>query len=204
MNQITTAIRFGVVITLLTFVAVLTGCGISPVDNQKLSTSYSDVGGAMALEHDHWIDFSLPNSEGKLVQLSNVLKEQHVLLMFYRGEWCPYCIDQLGSIEEVLPQLSKYNVKVVAVSADPVAALDNTKKQFGQDYLFLSDSNLQVTKQYGIGNAQDLPHPAVFLINKKTASEDAELLWYFVSSDYKKRPNGQQLLSKVQTLLKNN
>lgn len=198
MNTSTTITRLFVVL----FIMALAGCSISPVDESKLKTSYSDVDGAMALEYDHWVDFSLPNSQGRLVQLSEVLKEHHVLLMFYRGEWCPYCIDQLGSIEQVLPQLGQYNVRVVAVSADPVAALNNTKKQFGQDYLFLSDANLQVTKQYGIGNAQDLPHPAVFLINKKTVKQDAELLWYFVSSDYKTRPSGQQLLNKVQTLLK--
>lgn len=187
----------GILLSLL-----IVACSISPVKEETLTSSFSDVEGVMALENDHWIDFSLPDSKGKSVTLSDVLQQNHVLLMFYRGEWCPYCIDQLGSIERVLPQLANYDVKVVAVSVDPVVALENTRRQFTTDYLFLSDADLSVTKQYGIGNTQDLPHPAVFLINRQTSTDEPELLWYYVSEDYKKRPTGEQLLEKVESLLK--
>ena len=41
---------------------------------------------------DYAPDFSLPNVHGELVTLAEMLAHGPVVLNFYRGGWCPYCL----------------------------------------------------------------------------------------------------------------
>lgn len=36
-------------------------------------------------------DFSLPNAMAELIKLSKKMKGEPVILIWYRGGWCPYC-----------------------------------------------------------------------------------------------------------------
>ena len=69
-----------------------------------------------------------------------------------------------------------------------VSTTNNTQRRSGQRYLFLSDKSLEVPRQYGIGNAKNLPHPALFLIDKK-----GKLKWYYASTNHKVRPTADQV-----------
>ncbi|MFQ5790145.1 MAG: redoxin domain-containing protein, partial [Acidobacteriota bacterium] len=40
-------------------------------------------------------DFALPNTEGKMVRLAELQKEGPVVVSFYRGSWCPFCMMEL-------------------------------------------------------------------------------------------------------------
>lgn len=178
--------------TLLSLAIILTlaACTISPVDNQTLSaeTPYADFSG-ITLEVNQPVPlFSLPSGDGKQVSLADFRAKQPVLLLFYRGEWCPYCMDQLDDYQALLPELKKHQIQLIAISTDDKAALENTNRQFGQKYIFLSDKQLVVTHQYGIGNEENLPHPALFLIDKQ-----GKLIWYYASSDFKVRPTAHQV-----------
>ena len=134
------------------------------------------------------------------VSLEQTLTKSHVLLIFYRGDWCPYCIDQLSTIQPVLPELKRYGVKLLAVSPDEQTAAMNTQRKFGQDYVFLSDSQLKVTEMYGIDSEKGLPHPATLLIKRAPQIEDSEIVWLYVSEDHTTRPTGEQLLVQVKRL----
>lgn len=35
--------------------------------------------------------FDFPNATGKTVSLTDLRKEGNVVVVFYRGTWCPYC-----------------------------------------------------------------------------------------------------------------
>ena len=36
-------------------------------------------------------DFMLPDAQGRCVRLQSLLRQGPVVLVFYRGGWCPYC-----------------------------------------------------------------------------------------------------------------
>ena len=36
------------------------------------------------------------NSEGKALELNDILSQKPTVLVFYRGGWCPYCNRQLS------------------------------------------------------------------------------------------------------------
>lgn len=192
---------FNLILTLLALVSIgLTACGllsISEADQQQLQGShYSDLDSEALTVNNSAPDFTANDSDGKPVQLSSVSAEQPVLLLFYRGEWCPFCMDQLDSIKAVLPELKQYGVQLIAVSPDDVATSQNTRRQFGQGFLFWSDASGNAMKAYGIDRDDGLPHPAVYLIGK-----GGELKWYYASEDYKKRPTGEQLIQVIKEKL---
>ena len=141
--------------------------------------------------------FTLPDADGNAVSFDEINKEKAVAIIFYRGDWCPYCIDQLGTIAAVLPQIEALGVQVVAITPDKQAAMQNTRRRFGQNFIFLSDPKAKVIKQYGVARPNNLPHPAVYLVDK-----GGNLLWFYSSSDYKKRPNGTQLVKVIKSKLK--
>ena len=192
---------------LILFISVLilicvSGCAIRPASEENLTGNYSDVGTVTLSVGQPAIGFSLPDANGEIVSLASVLRQQDVLLIFYRGDWCPYCLDQFSTIQPVLPELKSYGVTLLAVSPDEQSAALNTQRRFGQDYRFLSDRSLVITRQYGIDSVKGLPHPAVFLIRKGVSIEQSEVVWMYVSQDHKTRPIGEQLLKQVQRLFK--
>jgi peroxiredoxin len=181
-------------------VTFLASCSITPAKQAHLENSYSDLQQSVVLEGSAPIDFTLNNGEGEPVTLSEQLRAHHILLLFYRGQWCPYCIDQLESLEAVLPELESYNVKLIAVSPDEASAVKNTQRQFGQLYTFLSDTKLEVTAQYGIASNDALPHPSVFLLKRADDIADSQVLWMYASEDHTVRPSGAQLKAKIEKL----
>ena len=190
-------------IALLLF-TILSGCAahkaIVPADENKLEQgNYSDLGANFkTLSLGEFVPpFTLPDSDGKPVMLTNLYKNKAIAIVFYRGDWCPYCIDQLGSIAAVLPKIEELGVQVVAITPDKQVMMKNTQRRFGQNFIFLSDPKASVIREYGVARPNNLPHPAVYLVDK-----GGKLVWFYSSKDYKKRPNGNQLVEVIKLHLK--
>ena len=52
-------------------------------------------------------DFALPDYSGITVSLTEVLQYGPAVVVFYRGEWCPYCNLHLNALEKVLPIITE-------------------------------------------------------------------------------------------------
>jgi len=98
--------------------------------------SYADFSGVSIKVGEMAPDFSLPGGDENKVSLSDFRNDNAVLLLFYRGDWCPYCIDQLSDYQALLPELDKYNIQLVAISPDNLVSMNNTKRRFGQKLCF--------------------------------------------------------------------
>ncbi|WP_048690724.1 peroxiredoxin family protein [Catenovulum maritimum] len=186
--------KHAIVTTLMIFITACSSSGINK--EQLLSASYSDVEAVNLKVGQQAPNFSLNNSANEKVSLTQILDKKHAMLVFYRGEWCPYCISNLESFESVLPELAKHNVQLVGISPDAVSTNKNTQRSFGQDYLFLSDSDLTVSQLFGIKRDEKIPHPAVFLIK-----QDGSIAWYHASKNIKVRPSGEQMLEVIKAKL---
>jgi peroxiredoxin len=95
-------------------------------------------------------DFALPDQNGERVQLSSLLSRGPVVLIFYRGEWCPYCNVQLRTFQAHLGQLAEHGARLIAISAQtPDRSLSMAEKnELG--FLVLSDVGAQVIDRYGL------------------------------------------------------
>ena len=61
-------------------------------------------------------DVTLPDALGRPVRLAELWQRGSLVLIFYRGGWCPYCNLHLRGFQRVLPQLRELGAQVVAVS----------------------------------------------------------------------------------------
>ncbi|MEO6050221.1 MAG: peroxiredoxin-like family protein [Pyrinomonadaceae bacterium] len=163
--------------------------------------------------------FSLKDSTGKLVSSKNLLKEGNMVLVFYRGSWCPFCNTYLHKLQTRLTDITAAGGKVVAVSVEnPDASMAIAKKN---EVLFtvLSDTNLDVArkfnivyqlppetdakyKTYGIDLANhnamekaELPLSATYIINKK-----GKIVYAFLEPDYKKRAEPDVIIDVLKKL----
>lgn len=107
-------------------------------------------------------DFSLPNVAGHPVRLSDELENGPVILVFYRGAWCPFCNLQLHALQKAEAEFAKYHAQVIAVTPQsPDKSAEQVKKT---DYPFeiLSDTSSKVLKDYRLFYSVDAQVLTVF------------------------------------------
>ncbi|MCW8936216.1 MAG: AhpC/TSA family protein [Gammaproteobacteria bacterium] len=93
-------------------------------------------------------DFTLSNALGKKISLKDELKKGPVVLVFYRGAWCPFCNMHLHALQKSLPQFKKYGAQLITVTPQtPDKSAEQIKKD-GYPFEVLSDLDSKVMKNY--------------------------------------------------------
>jgi peroxiredoxin len=110
-------------------------------------------------------NFRLPNAQGGSVELNTLLRRGPVVLLFYRGQWCPYCNLVLRAYEKALPQFEALGANLVAVSPQTPDNSFRTAEKNELSYPVLSDVGLHVSRAYGL--AFDLPTELVELYQRR-------------------------------------
>ena len=161
-------------------------------------------------------NFTALNQDSKQINLHEMLKSGPVVLLFYRGEWCPYCNKQLKQLEDSLSYITKKGAKVIAVSPEKHENIIKTIKKTNASYSVVSDENTSIMnaykvnfeldsiakikyKGYGIDlndrngtNGYNLPVPAVYIINK-----EGRITYRYFDTDYKKRASVQEIINHL-------
>jgi len=107
-------------------------------------------------------DFSLPNAFGKKVVLSDELKKGPVVLVFYRGAWCPFCNMHLHVLHKNLANFKQYGAQLIMVTPQkPDKSAEQIKKD-GYPFEVLSDLDSQVIKNYKLFFKLDADLVAVY------------------------------------------
>ncbi len=179
------------------------------VSPQEASKNALNVGAQMP-------SFALSDAHGKTVTSSDLLKQGNLVVVFYRGAWCPYCNLYLKKLQEHLPQIKAQNANLVAISVenpDTSAAvanknkvqftvlsdpLLNTARKFGIVYQLDSGTN-EKYKNFGVdlvkqnGTAKpELPLSATYIVNQK-----GEIVYAFLEPDYKIRAEPAVLIETL-------
>ncbi len=148
--------------------------------------------------------------------LKKATKNGAVIVMFYRGNWCPYCNKQLKAYTDSLSFLIAKGAQVIAVSPETVEGVAKTKEKTKTTIQIISDKKLKISKAYGVNYAVDattvekykgygldfekmngtnganLPVPAVYIIGK-----DGLIKYVYFNTDYSKRPSVATLLENL-------
>lgn len=144
----------------------------------------------------------------------SVLKTDKILLVFYRGSWCPYCRKHLMSLQNHLEELNKKGVKVVVVTPELTKNSKALSNKIDANFSILHDKNnvimnsykvafevnesnvpkyyqstLELTQKYNAEGKPVLPVPATYIIGKKGKIEYVQ---YDVN--YTKRSDFKELL----------
>jgi peroxiredoxin len=72
---------------------------------------------------------TLPDQLGRPVDLGASADARPLIVVFYRGGWCPYCNLELRAYQQMLPEILGTGARLVAVSPEtPDHALDTAQK----------------------------------------------------------------------------
>lgn len=93
-------------------------------------------------------DFSLVNATGKMITLSELLEKGKVVLIFYRGSWCPYSNLQLSYYQKYLDQIHDLGAELVAISPQTHDESLNIKEKNELNFQVLSDNGNIVARKF--------------------------------------------------------
>jgi peroxiredoxin len=87
---------------------------------------------------------------GKPVRSTDLLALGPLVLKFFRGRWCPYCVTELETWRDLHPELRKRGAFFVAISPQTPRQNDFTLQQHGLPFPILSDPDAKVAESFGI------------------------------------------------------
>jgi peroxiredoxin len=67
---------------------------------------------------DRLPDFILPDARGNLVSSDELLARGPLVLIFFRGDWCPFCKETLTALDQALPEITAAGASLVALTFD--------------------------------------------------------------------------------------
>jgi peroxiredoxin len=123
-------------------------------------------------------DFSLPDQDGNIVNLSDFKDQRTVLLIFVRGDWCPMCHMMLRTYDKRKEEFQEKNIMLLAIGPDPVGVNKAMVEKLGVDFKVLSDEGQRTARVYGVQiqeyknnfapkQEDGIPLPASFLTDKQ-------------------------------------
>jgi peroxiredoxin len=91
----------------------------------------------------------------KPVHSADLLALGPLVVNFFRGRWCPYCVTELETWRDLHSQLRERGALLVAISPQTTRQNNFTLQQHGLRYPLLSDPGAAVAEKFGI--AYDIP-----------------------------------------------
>ncbi|WP_442510381.1 peroxiredoxin-like family protein [Novipirellula sp. SH528] len=169
---------------------------------------------------DAAIDAQLSGWDGESVKLSGLWQDGPIVLMWYRGGWCPYCNLQLRAMQQSMDKIKSAGAKLVVLTPELPEKAKETADANDLDMVALHDKNNMVARKYGIvfqlaeqiipayrdkiklaefnGNdAMELPLAATYVIDKS-----GKITYAFLDADYKKRAEPADVVEAVRAAAK--
>jgi len=168
--------------------------------------------------------FSLPDTlTGKQVRSADLLALGPVIVNFFRGRWCPYCMTELEAWQAVFTQIRERGALLIAISPQLPRQNDFTVQQHSLTFPVLSDAGCRVAEMFGIaytvpegmrahlrsilinipfihGDQGDatwcLPLPATFVL-KPGADGTATVAFAEAHADHRVRPDPADVLAAL-------
>lgn len=94
--------------------------------------------------------FTLLDASGKSVRSDDLLAIGPLVVSFFRGRWCPYCITELETWRDLYADLRRQGALFVAVSPQTQRQNAFTVEQHHLPFPLLSDPGCTVAEQFGI------------------------------------------------------
>lgn len=161
-------------------------------------------------------DFSGTDQRGNDIRLKELLKKGKVVLVFYRGYWCPHCSRALSRLQDSLGLILDKGATVIAVSPEKPENIDKTTEKTKAEFSILHDEDRKIMKAYDVDfkvqdnlvtqyrnanidladingkNGTNLPVPAVYIID-----EEQTITYRFFDANYRKRPSVKEILENL-------
>ena len=163
--------------------------------------------------------FELPDQRGQLVRSSELLPFGRLVISFFRGRWCPFCVGQLEAMNAIYAEMGRLPASLVAVSPQTVHQNSLMADQHRLRFPLLSDGENKLARQFGLvyhvpddqrqiyqrafinlpfvngEPSWELPIPATYILDR-----DHRILYAASNPDYTERPEPSELLRLLSEL----
>ena len=166
-------------------------------------------------------EFALANEQGKLVRSADMLALGPLVIKFFRGRWCPYCVTELEAWRELYPKVREAGALMIAISPQSSRQSDFMAGQHRLPFALLSDPGCRVAGGFGVGyevpefmreyyrsilvnipfihgqeNGSEeswrLPLPGTFVVGR-----DGQIVYSEAHADFRVRPEPEEALEQV-------
>jgi peroxiredoxin len=158
--------------------------------------------------------FSLKDASGRTVRSQDLLAIGPLVVKFFRGRWCPYCVTELEAWRDLYGTLREREGLLVAIGPQTARQNDFMAGQHGLPFPVLNDPGNLVAEQFGLVytipdyhrayyqsilvnipfvNGEPswrLPIPATYVIAK-----DRKILFAEAHADFRVRPEPEEALA---------
>lgn len=162
-------------------------------------------------------NFSATDIFGNKYQLEKALEAGKVVLIFIRGQWCPFCNKHLKHIQENLPKIYEKDASVVVISPETSEFIKKTINKTGAEFTIIHDQNRAISNMFQVNfkpaaierfmyntvlgaklktshsdDTEQLPIPATFIIDQNN-----NIPWRHFETDHKKRASISEILKAL-------
>lgn len=161
-------------------------------------------------------DVQLKDLDGKDVSLASLHQEKPLVIVFFRGGWCPICTKHTQQLIKVYPELKEKGFEMIGVSPDSVESTKANVDKSSIPFSLYSDSELNATSGFGLAFKVDdatvtkykgfgidlekasgqthhaLPIPAIYVVSK-----DGVVTFAHSNPDYRQRLDAKELLKEI-------
>lgn len=163
--------------------------------------------------------FTAIDAEGNDFSLKNALKESPIVIVFYRGFWCPICNKHLSTLQDSLKLIQATGARVIAISPEKPEYLNKMADKTGAEFTLLYDEGYKIADAYDVNfkpsakqlftyntilggklkeshsdESQRLPIPATYIIN-----QEGIIIWRQFDPNYKFRSTVQDILNALES-----
>lgn len=156
------------------------------------------------------------DQNGKNISLKDILKNGEAVVIFYRGQWCPYCNKQLSHLNDSLSNISDKGATVITITPETFDNIKKTVSKTKATFSIIEDKGLAIMKDYKVNfavdektiekykgygidfekangkNGANLPVPATYIISK-----DGKIKYVFFNADYSKRASVKDIVNNL-------
>jgi peroxiredoxin len=95
-------------------------------------------------------EFTLPDASGRPVRSADLLALGPLVLNFFRGRWCAYCVTELEAWRDLYPTLRESGALLAAIGPQTARQSDFMVGQHGLPFPVLTDAGCALAEQFGL------------------------------------------------------
>lgn len=197
---------------------------LDPADRRVLSDTIERLRMMQITEHalvagDVLPDFALPDATGRLVTSDDLLARGPLVLVFFRGPWCPYCSLTLLALEDIRPEVEELGATLVGISPVKSEEVARAAAERGLHLTLLTDTGEAYARLCGLhfqltpehidlyrrlyadipavhaDAGWELPVPATFVVG-----QDGVIAYAYADADWARRAEPQNVLRTLRGL----
>ena len=155
--------------------------------------------------------------DGRIINSAEILKDKNIVVLFYRGKWCPYCQKQLSNLNDSLKYITEKNAEIIVIGPENFENAEKTVDKTKADFILIPDTSMQLLKAFDVlfyvtkkyqakintllftdiakNNGQKearLPVPAAYIIGK-----DGVIIWRYFNYDYTQRASAREIIDHL-------